>query len=203
MQNLARPAAAFIALTGAVSLVGQYAVTRALPNFTSAPDVLWRMAGYFTVLVNILVVLHFAQLATGRKRPGKPGSATAGLVLSIIVVGLAYHTLLAGIWSPVGLAWWADQGLHTAVPILSLAWWLFFAPKAGLSIGDLAVWLLIPLVYCTYAITRGALSGFWAYPFLDPGLVGAKGVAINSAGMMVGFAVLGLGMLALARRLVR
>lgn len=189
-------------MAGALALVGQYTVTVALPNVTGAADAIWRMAGYFTVLVNLLLVLHFAGLAAGRDPRGRAGSVTAGLVLSIAVVGLVYHTLLSGLWSPTGRAWWADQGLHSVTPVLAILWWLVFAPKSGLGLGDLARWLILPLAYCLYAVARGAATGFWAYPFLDPTQHGTAGVALNIVAMVAVFAVLGAGLLALAKWLV-
>lgn len=202
-RSLARPAAAIVAIVGALALIGQFTVTRALPNVTGAPDALWRMAGYFTVLVNLLLVLHFAGIAAGRDAGGRSASMIAGIVLSIIVVGAVYHTLLSGLWAPTGRAWWADQGLHSATPILATVWWLAFAPKSGLGLGDLARWLLLPLAYCLYAVTRGAATGFWAYPFLDPGIHGSAGVALNIVAMVAVFAGLGGGLLALAAWLDR
>ncbi len=97
--------------------------------------VIWRMLGYFTVLGNLATLLIMAKVAL----TGKISAQTAGLITVVMaVVGLGYHGLLAGIWQPTGLAWWADQGLHTVVPLLALLWWVGFAPKHGL-VGRMAV----------------------------------------------------------------
>ena len=126
-------------------------------------------------------------------------SRAAGLVAAIVVVFLTYHTVLAGLWQPQGLAWWANQGLHTAVPLATLAWWLAFAPK-DVTRRDLPYWLIYPALYCLYALIRGGMTGFWPYPFLDADQLGMVRVGLNIAGMIALFAAVGAGVLALARR---
>ena len=149
---------------------------------------LWHLAGFFTVLTNLLVALHFFAIAAGWR---VPGARVAGLVLWIGLVGIVYHLLLAQLWSPEGLAWWADQGLHTLVPVLVAIWWVAFVPSWSPSWRVILVWQGWPLAYVVYAILRGALTGFWPYPFLDPDLNGALGVAANLLGLLVSFLLFG------------
>lgn len=182
-----------LALIGLASLRAQYDVL--LINGLGAR--LWQLAGFFTVLTNVLVTVHLLVVAKGW---AMPAGRAAGLLLSILVVGLIYHLLLAGLWDPQGLAWWADQGLHTAMPLGYLAWWLAFAPK-NVGRRDLPMWLVWPLLYAIYALIRGSVTGFWPYPFLDAGVLGWARVALNSAMMMLLFAGLGVGIIALAQRL--
>ena len=96
----------------------------------------------------------------------------------------------------------ADQALHSAVPGLVLIWWLGFAAKT-VTPRDLPFWLIWPAVYAAYALIRGALTGFWPYPFLDADSLGWPAVALTSAVLVAAFAVLGLGFVTLARRSVR
>lgn len=164
----------------------------------TAVETLWRMAGYFTVLTNLGVgIVMLAELA------GRHASArlAGGTTLAILMVGLVYHTLLARLWNPVGLAWWADQGLHSAVPGLTLLWWLTLAPKS-VSLRDLPFWLIWPILYVAYALTRGFSTGFWPYPFLDVTALGWPSVSANLAGITLVFAAIGLGLIQIARRLV-
>ena len=160
-------------------------------------DSLWRMAGFFTILTNLLVAAHMAAIARGWQIGA---SRAAGLVVSIGMVAIVYHAVLARLWAPQGLAWWADQGLHTAVPLATLLWWLAFAPK-DVGWRDLPVWLIWPLAYCAYAVTRGLMTGFWPYPFLNIDVLGWGLVAVNVAGLVLAFAALGAGVVVLARRL--
>lgn len=162
-------------------------------------DTLWRMAGYFTILTNLGVAAVMAAAAVGRPiGPRRSGAMT----VAIVIVGIVYHLILARLWAPVGLAWWADQGLHTAVPVATALWWLAFAPKS-VSLRDLPFWLIWPATYAVYALIRGAMTGFWPYPFLDASALGWSLVALNVALLVAVFAGLGLALIALARRLSR
>ena len=186
----ARLVALLIGVLALASLRGQYDVIQG-----SMADRLWGMLGYFTVLTNLIVAA--AMLAVARKWQMSAPFA-AGLVVSIVVVAVTYHVLLAGLRVLTGPAWWADQGLHTAVPLAVCGWWLAFANK-DIGWRDLPKWLIWPTVYGVYAVVRGNLTGFWAYPFVDVTKLGAIRVAFNSVAMIAAFAVLGAGLIGVAR----
>ena len=156
---------------------------------------LWLMAGYFTVLTNLIAAGAMFAVARGWKMPAW---FAAGLVVAIVMVGLIYHLILAGLWAPQGLAWWADQGLHTGVPIAVAGWWVAFARK-DVGWRDVPKWLVWPAVYGIYAVVRGSLTGFWAYPFVDVSVLGWGQVAVNILGLLVAFAALGAGVIGVAR----
>ena len=158
-------------------------------------DKLWAMAGYFTFLTNLgLAALMFA-VARGWRMPGGVGLA---LLVSIVMVGAVYHLLLAGLSHPVGLAWWATQGLHTAGPVVVCLWWLGFADK-GVRWRDLGLALVWPGVYGAYVLVRGYLTGFWPYPFLNGDELGMGRLGVNILGMMLAFAGLAAVMIWVAR----
>ncbi|MAZ20349.1 Pr6Pr family membrane protein [Roseovarius sp.] len=189
--------AALICGTAFVSLGAQFLVSEALMGAPGLGAVLWRMAGYFTVLTNILVAVTFLSVVATGQRVGPIWAG--GLTLWIAAVGIVYHLVLAGLWRPEGLAWWADQGLHTAVPLLVVLWWGWQADKSGLRRRHAGLWLLWPALYCAYAVIRGALSGFYPYPFLDVAALGPGAVAVNVVGLLLAFVGGGLMLLALAR----
>lgn len=191
--------ASAIALTALTALIAQYFVSATLMGSPNPSTVLWRMAGYFTVLTNSLVVFTFARTAISGQQNGPLWSG--GLTLWICAVGAVYHTVLAGLWKPEGLAWWADQGLHTAVPFLVLIWWIGFANKSGLHLYSTLMWLIWPLVYCAYAMIRGAASGFYPYPFIDVATLGTGQVTVNIAILITAFGLGGLCLVAIARLL--
>ena len=126
----------------------------------------------------------------------------AGALLSILMVGVIYHLILARLWASQGLAYWADQGLHTAVPLATLGWWLAFAPK-DIRLRDLPFWLIWPLAYSLYSLIRGAVTGFWPYPFFDLPALGPLRLCVNIAGLVLAFSLLGLEIPGLARLLRR
>ncbi|MCU0819864.1 MAG: Pr6Pr family membrane protein [Beijerinckiaceae bacterium] len=200
MRRSGRVFAGAIAALGLVSLVAQAIVLvwkgREMGLGTIAS--LWWFLGYFTILTNITIVAIMARIAFGHA--AKAG-ILASLTVCIALVGAVYHLLLSGLWNPVGLHWWADQGLHTAMPLLTFAFWLRFSPKAGLAYADVARWLAFPVGYAFYAQIRGKLEGWYPYPFLDAKTLGYGQVAINSAVIGFFFALACLGMVALAKRL--
>jgi hypothetical protein len=190
---IARLSALALGFLGLAALRGQFD----LLLLNGLGPKLWQLAGFFTILTNALLVVHLLAIAKDWKIPA---SRAAGLLLSILMVGAVYHLVLAGLWAPQGRAWWVDQGLHSAMPLGYLLWWLAFAPKT-LRWSDLPTWLLWPAAYAAYALTRGALTGFWAYPFLNADALGWPRVALICAGLLLAFTALGAAILTLARRL--
>lgn len=195
----ARLSAFAICTTAIVSLAAQFTVSQGLMGAASTVETLWRMAGYFTILTNLGVAGVMAGAVAGRA----PSARISGAItVAILMVGIVYHLILARLWAPVGLAWWADQGLHTAVPVLTAMWWLAFAPKS-VGLRDLPAWLIWPTAYAGYAHLRGVMTGFWPYPFLDADALGGVAIAVNVVSLVAAFAALGFGLIALARWLVR
>jgi hypothetical protein len=191
-----RIAAVCIAAVAAISLFAQALVSIGLMAGAQPLAVIWRMAGYFTVLGNLATLI----LMAGVVLTGKIRARTAGLITVVMaVVGIGYHGLLAGIWQPQGLAWWADHGLHTAVPVLVVLWWVVFAPKAGLVGRDAFKWLVWPIGYAAYALLRGFISGFYPYPFLDVSKLGLAQSLLNIGVLGLCFVVLGLLLIRVAR----
>lgn len=184
-----------LAAVATAGLAAQFSVTHSLPATTGVMHSLWLMGGYFTVLTNALVAAHMLAIAFGWRISSR---RAAGLVVAIGMVGVVYHLVLAGLWAPTGLAWWADQTMHSATPAFTLLWWLACAPKQ-ISRADLPFWLVWPLAYCGYALLRGSLTGFWAYPFLDFTVLGPVATALNLGLICLGFTGFGLALIALAR----
>jgi len=192
-------------LAAAAALVAVAAVTVQVRLAADAPgrppdtSALWWLAGYFTILTNCGVAALMGATALGLRLSARLQGA---LLLSILMVGLVYHALLARLWAPQGLAWWTDQALHSVTPLLTLLWWLGYGDRR-VSAGDLPAWLIWPAAYAIYALIRGALTGFWPYPFLDADLLRWPQLVLNIAGMVLAFTALGLALIALARASIR
>ena len=58
--------------------------------------------------------------------------------------------------------------VHEAGPLFILADWFVLAPKQRISPARAILWLSFPLVWTMYTLIRGAVSGRYPYPFLDP-----------------------------------
>ncbi|HBZ44520.1 MAG TPA: hypothetical protein DEO85_10790 [Maritimibacter sp.] len=191
----ARLFAALIALVALAAIGSQLVVTFGATG--SLPATLWIVGGFFTVLTNVLVLVTFARAAGTGTMPSP--FWIAGLTLWILIVGAVYHVLLSSLWSPAGLQWWADQGLHSATPLLTLAFWLVFAPKAPLPWRNAALWLWWPLLYVSYALIRGLFTGVYPYPFIDLNVLTYGQLVVNAVGLSVAFYLGGLVLIAIAR----
>lgn len=163
---------------------------------------LGRFFGFFSIHMNILIVVAFVCVAIGARGPiarllARPAVA-AGITVWIILVALAYELLLRAIIKPQGLNWVADMLLHVVMPILWVAHWWVWTSKKGLEWKHAAYWCILPLAFLGVIIIRALAGGGYTYPFLNvaklgfPPVVGyvvcllagtwAMGVAVVAAG---------------------
>lgn len=187
MTPVLRLVALMIALLTLGGLAVQFLATSAHHPEETVPQVLWRMARYFTILTNAMVAGGFGWMAA-RGRWISP-FWQGGLALWIGIVGVVYWLLLAKPLS--GLDAIANWGLHALTPALTLLWWLIAAPKKALRPGSALGWMVWPLLYLLYALLRGQLGGVYPYFFVDPGAVGWDGVLWWSALLCAGIAAAG------------
>ncbi|NQX40792.1 hypothetical protein SAMN05421820_104197 [Pedobacter steynii] len=165
-----------------------------LNSVESVSETIIRFFSFYTILTNILVALCFTVLLLKpNSRRGiffsRPGVLTA-TTINITVVGLLYNILLRQTWSPEGAQRVADELLHVVVPLLFILYWYLFAPKSGLGWKSVFPWFLYPLVYAIFVLSRGALSGFYPYPFIDVNTLGYHNVLLNCLGLFIGFFLL-------------
>lgn len=158
---------------------------------------------YFTVLSNTLVATVLTSEMTSRESAARrwflQPRVSSGVAVSIAVVGLAYNVLLRHLWHPEGWQWLADELLHDVMPLLFLGYWWCCVPKGTLRLGHIALWVIYPLVYFAYALLRGHLLAAYPYPFIDVEKLGYPQVFINAGGLLAGFVVIALLLIALDR----
>lgn len=172
------------------ALIAQFVL--AMENrVASTGEAIIRFFSYFTILSNGLTALMFtAILLLPGRVPGRYFSRSTvltALTLYMIVVGITYNVALRSIWNPVGLARLVDELLHTVMPLLILLFWIVCVPKMPIRWLTIAVWLIYPLVYCLFSLGRGALTGWYPYPFLDVNKLGFSAVAVNTGFMLLLF----------------
>ncbi|MFM7329985.1 MAG: Pr6Pr family membrane protein [Bacteroidota bacterium] len=162
-----------------------------------------RYYSYMTVWTNILLALCFGAVAFfpettwGKFLTEKVvQAATVGYIL---VVGLAYHFLLAGTFDPKGLEWFADLLLHYINPILYTGFWLIFADKERLSYLSSLRWLVWPFTYFIFSLIKGAITDWYPYFFVDVVKLGYPKVLTVSLMLMVGYALLGFAVVWVSR----
>lgn len=136
---------------------------------------------FFTILTNLMLVLIYLSelvrwpMLDWWRRPVTRGMMTG----AIILVGVFYHFLLAGLWAPQGWAKLADVSLHYLTPILYVVWWIAFQPKGALRFADIPVMLLPVAAWLGWAMLRGAVIGEYPYPILEADKLGYATVALN------------------------
>ncbi len=101
-------------------------------------------------------------------------------VVAITITGIVFHVALSGLLDLDTWGQTANQLLHSVVPVMAVLGWLVFGPR-GLTSPTIVKWsLLFPGLYMTFSVVRGAVVGFYPYPFADVGELGYLRVAINA-----------------------
>lgn len=205
MPNRYRPFAAIAAVIGWLALGLQLLLTirLAIANDRGALAGVWIYLGYFTVLTNLAAALALTAAASGRRGTlgaffARPGVHTA-IAMAIIVVAAVYHLLLRQLWQPQGWQVVGDDALHTLMPLLFVLYWWLAVPKSTLRWRHVLVWQVYPAGYFAYALARGALNGWYPYPFLEVSTLGYLRVLGNAFGVLMVFIVVGLLLVALGR----
>ena len=158
------------------------------------PEALIRFFSYFTIETNILVATCFTILLL--KPASRWGVFFSGprvltaICSYITFVGLTYNILLRQLWQPTGLQQLVDELLHSVIPIMFILYWLIYVPKAGLQWKNALRWLIYPVVYVILMLGRGALSGYYPYPFIDVTELGYYKVFLNGFGLIIAFLLL-------------
>lgn len=133
---------------------------------------------YFTNLSNIFaasVLLSGAYCLIKHKQPALTDDLTRGAtVVAMALVGIVYGILLTG--EDLGtLLPWVNVVVHYLMPVVLVADWLYQPPKHKLAIQHARLWLVFPLIYLVYSTVRGAITGWYAYPFFNPDKAGGYG----------------------------
>ncbi|MGB4762275.1 MAG: Pr6Pr family membrane protein [Candidatus Saccharimonas sp.] len=155
---------------------------------------------YFTVQTNIVVfvtlLLSALFLAAGKER--RLDGLRSATTVYILVVGIGFSLLLSTVQGLVLTAVpWDNTVLHYLIPMAVLVDFLIDRPRRTVSFRTALLWLLFPFTYAIYAFTRGALTGWYPYPFLNPSTNGVGAVIVT----VIGLLVLGVALVAIVVRL--
>lgn len=143
-----------------------------------------RFFSYFTILSNILVLYTSATLTMIPSRTGRVWNVLRlNAMAGIVVTGIVHWFFLRPILELSGAPYVADKLVHVAVPLLAVIGWVIFGPRLRISWATLLPSLIYPVVWVIYTLTRGAVSGWYPYPFVDVGLHGYGVVALNCLGI--------------------
>jgi hypothetical protein len=197
---------AVFALLGWAILALQYALMLATPG-QGVFALTLNFFSYFTILTNVLVALAMTLPVVAGGRPLGRWTASEGVRASVtmyaVVVGLVYHFLLHATWNPQGWLFVSNVGLHYLMPTAMLLDWLMFTPKGRLRWTDPAKWLAFPLIYGGWTVIHGLAADWWPYWFIDVSEQGWIKAGAAFAGLLAFFLIIGLGVVAIDRRLGR
>lgn len=143
---------------------------------------------YFTVQTNIVVsvVLLLGALAVAMGKQSKLDILRSAATVYILVVGIGFSLLLSTMEGLVLTAVpWDNTVLHYIIPAAVLVDFLIDRPKRRISLKAGLVWLLFPALYMVYSFIRGAIDGWYPYPFLDPDINGIGAVVATVGGLSV------------------
>lgn len=150
---------------------------------------------YFTNLSNIMISIVFIvsalRLVSGRKDPSDSDVAIrGGVVVYIVFVGVVFNTILAD--TDLGaLIPWVNVVVHMIIPVAGIVDWLIWAPRRHLPFRVALWWMIWPAAYSIFSVARGAIDGFYPYPFFNPSVSGGYGgVALWCLVLVVAFFVL-------------
>ncbi|MEO8577227.1 MAG: Pr6Pr family membrane protein [Gemmatimonadales bacterium] len=163
----------------------------------------WRLLGYFTILTNVIVAVFFTARLLHREGPAnhwaRSDSFATWVTVSITFVGLGFIVLLARLYHFEGIEWLTNALLHYVTPTLGLLYWLLFVRPASLRWKDPMIWSVYVLAYGIYSMARGAVDGFYPYPFVDLPKIGWARVSINMIGLYIAFCLFGALFVAIGR----
>jgi hypothetical protein len=194
---------ALVALTG---LVTQVIATAGDTDgqFRTAGGRIANLFCFFTIDSNLLVAVTSVLVALGAARVTGPFRVLwLDALAGIIVTGIVYQVALAGLYELHGLPLFSDTMLHKVTPILFVLGWLVAGPRGALTWRTVRLSLLYPLVWVAFTLPRGALTGFYPYPFIDAGALGYGAVTVNCVFIGLFFVALATGALLLDRAFTR
>jgi hypothetical protein len=131
--------------------------------------------GYFTIqssLMNVVVLAVGGMVALRlAAEPELLARVRMSTLAYAVITGVVYNLLLRNLPSDgsfEGLSW-PNEVLHVWAPALILLDWLLAPGRPALAWKRLWFALIYPLAWLAYALLRGAFTGWWTYPFLNPG----------------------------------
>ncbi len=142
-----------------------------------------RFFAFFTIISNLFGATLFLVLALRWRAERTPtqdilrGASVVYLTVTFIVVVL----LLSGDDLQVAVQW-VDFVVHKLFPVVVVIDWILDPPITRLTMRHGLVWLAYPLVWLGFTLIRGAIDGWYPYPFLDPANGGYGSVGVLHRG---------------------
>jgi hypothetical protein len=150
----------------------------------------WQYFSFFTVDSTIIEIGVLVVTGLGAMRTSTDTQALTSAAMSVvpyaIVVCLVYNLLLRGSPTTQYLGQdWHNEVVHVAAPLyLALDWFalrLLDGGRPRLRWRALGLVFVFPVLWFVFTMVRGAIIGYYPYPFLD--------VANSGVGTVIGYTV--------------
>lgn len=160
-----------------------------------------RFFAFFTIQSNLVGVAAFAWLVARPEGPRTRGVELlrTGAAIYLTVTFLVVIVLLRDVDVQLQLVW-VDVVLHKIFPIIVVADLLLDRPQTRLVNRDVGVLLVYPVIWTVLTVIRGALDGWYPYPFLDPANGGYGQVVVTIVAVTIGFIVIAAAYIWLTNR---
>jgi len=155
---------------------------------------------YFTIqssMMNIVVLITGGVLALRYRRDTVLYTGVrSAITVFAVVTAVVYNVLLRGI-PPEGYVGvqWPTEVHHVWIPIYIVIDWLFATGRARIGYRWLWVAVGYPIAWCAFTLIRGAATGWYPYPFINPATGGWGSVLVYIVGLasfIVGLAALAI-----------
>jgi hypothetical protein len=180
----------FVAATAIVAAITVQITDRVLNN-AFIPE---QYFSYFTIqssLANIFVLVLAGIVGLQSVRDsGAMVALRANFVAYSIITGAVYNVLLRDLPAAEGTyaspIQWPNEVTHVWIPLYFALDWILNPHRHKLPGWTMLVGIAIPLAWFAFTLTRGELTGWYPYAFLNPdGPTGWTGVWIYAAGIGV------------------
>ena len=143
-------------------------------------------ASYFTIQSNVIGLVVFLVGAARWRGPSTPGwdLVRGASALNLTVTYVVFALLLSNTDVDVALPW-VNTVVHTVFPLAVIVDWLIDPPATPIPWARALRWMAYPLLWLGYTMVRGAIAGWYPYPFLDPSDGGYGTVALYVVAILV------------------
>lgn len=188
MYTFARVILALVALTA----IGHQLVLHVGASYSAL-----NFFSYFTNLSNLFAAFVLLLSVFSSSSASRDHVRYASTV-NMTVVGLVFAVLLRNV-DLGALLPWVNFVLHYIMPVAVVLDWLVRPPVSRLKAKNILLAMVFPAAYLAYVMLRGASTGWYPYPFLNPSNVGGYGgvatyaLGIGGTFLLAGWALLAVG----------
>lgn len=120
-------------------------------------------------------------------------------VISILVTGIVYATLLGGVYNPFTTDehTWASSAMHQLIPLVMLLDIIIVPLAPRTPRWTVVFYIIYPLAYLAWSLIRGSDTGWYPYDFVNPNEYGNGyvGVITTCGALLVVFVIIGLAII--------